>query len=171
MATVVLSIHPLLLYLLGDPQDPVVVWKKLAGQFEKKTWVARLDLRRKLHSLRLKDGESAQEHIRVLIELFDALSVAVETVSEDDRVVYLLASLPDRCVGSEKEERGKGEVCNFMYTSGFMDFYVVVFLFTSQLISILYVVDVVSAESKSQSATIPTATPSSTDATSQEPGE
>ena len=99
--------------------------------------MTRLDLRRKLHSLRLKDGESAQEHIRVLIELFDALSVAVETVSEDDRVVYLLASLPDRCVGSEKGERGKGEVCNFMYTSGSMDFYVVVFLFTSQLISIL----------------------------------
>ena len=36
MATVVLSIDPLLLYLLGNPQDPVVVWKKLAGQFEKK---------------------------------------------------------------------------------------------------------------------------------------
>ena len=38
---------------------PVVVWKKLANQFKKKTWAARLDLHRKLHSLRLKDGESA----------------------------------------------------------------------------------------------------------------
>ena len=84
MATIVLLIDSLLLYLFGDPQDPVVVWKKLAGQFEKKTWATRLDLHRKLHSLRLKDGESAQEHIRVLTELFDALGVAVETVSEDD---------------------------------------------------------------------------------------
>ena len=75
LATVVLSIDPSLLYLLGDPQDPVVVWKKLARQFEKKTWATRLDLCRKLHSLRLKDGESAQEHIRVLTELFDALIV------------------------------------------------------------------------------------------------
>ena len=84
----------MLLKLIGNPQDPVVVWKKLASQFEKKTWVMRLDLRCiKLHSLRLKDGESAQEHIRVLTEFFDALSVAGETVSEDDRVVYLLASL------------------------------------------------------------------------------
>ena len=83
-----------LLYLVGNPEDPVVVWKKLADQFEKKTWATRLDLRRKLHSLRLKDGDSAQEHIKVMTELFDSLSVAGETVSEDDRVVYLLASLP-----------------------------------------------------------------------------
>ena len=92
LATVVLSIDTSLLYLIGDP---VVVWKKLADQFEKKTLVTRLDLRRKLHSLRLKDGDSAQEHIKVMTELFDALSVAGETVSEEDRVVYLLASLPE----------------------------------------------------------------------------
>ena len=82
LATVVLSV-------------PVVVWKKLADQFEKKTWATRLDLRPKLHSLKLKDGDSAHNHIKVMTELFDALTVAGETVSEVDRVVYLLASLPD----------------------------------------------------------------------------
>ena len=50
LATVVLSVDTSLLYLVGDPEDPVVVWKKLADQFEKKTWATRLDLRRKLHS-------------------------------------------------------------------------------------------------------------------------
>ena len=46
-------------------------------------------------------------------------------------------------------------------------------LFTSQLISIIImcVVDVVSADSKSQSATTPTETPPSTDPTSQKSGE
>ena len=95
LATVVLSVVTSLLYLIGNPEDPVVVWKKLADQFEKKTWATRLDLHRKLHSLRLKDGDSAGEHIKVMTELFDALSVAGETVSEEDRVVYLLASLPE----------------------------------------------------------------------------
>ena len=52
-------------------------------------------MRRKLHSLKLKDGESAQEHIKAMVELFDALSVAGETIKDEDRVVYLLASLPD----------------------------------------------------------------------------
>ena len=95
LATVVLSGDRSLLYLIGNPEDPVVVWKKLADQFEKKMWATRLDFHRKLHSLRLKDGDSAQEHIKVITELFDALSVAGETVSEEDRVVYFLASLPE----------------------------------------------------------------------------
>ncbi len=54
-----------------------------------------MDLRHKLHSLRLRDGHSAQEHIKFMIELFDSLSVAGETVKDEERVVYLLASLPD----------------------------------------------------------------------------
>ena len=54
-----------------------------------------MDLRRKLHSLQLKDGQSAQTHIKAMTELFDSLAVAGEDVSEEDRVVYLLASLPE----------------------------------------------------------------------------
>eukprot|EP00794_Sanderia_malayensis_P003847 gene3847-4383_t len=38
LVIIVLSIDPSLLYLLGDPQDPVTVWKKIADQFQKKTW-------------------------------------------------------------------------------------------------------------------------------------
>ena len=75
LATVVLSVDMSLLYLVGDPKDPVAVWKKLADQFEKKTWATRLDLRHKLHSLKLRDGDSAQEHIKIMTE-HDALSVA-----------------------------------------------------------------------------------------------
>ncbi len=37
-ATVVLSVDTSLLYLVGEPEDRVVVWGKLAAQFEKKTW-------------------------------------------------------------------------------------------------------------------------------------
>ena len=63
LAIVVLSIDPTLLYLIGDPKDPTEVWKKLSDQFQKKTWANKLELRRKLYSLRLKEGESVQEHI------------------------------------------------------------------------------------------------------------
>ena len=37
LATIVLSIDPSLLYLLGEPENPVLVWKKLGDQFQKKT--------------------------------------------------------------------------------------------------------------------------------------
>ena len=36
LATIVLSVDPTLLYLLGDPENPVIVWKKLSDQFQKK---------------------------------------------------------------------------------------------------------------------------------------
>ena len=37
LAIVVLSVDPTLLYLIGEPTDPKVVWDKLANQFQKKT--------------------------------------------------------------------------------------------------------------------------------------
>ena len=35
LARIVLSLEPSLLYLIGDPDNPGVVWKKLADQFQK----------------------------------------------------------------------------------------------------------------------------------------
>lgn len=95
LATIVLSIEPSFLYLIGEPEDPIVVWKKLFDQFQKKTWANKLALRRKLYSLRLKDRDSVQEHIKVLTETFDALSVVGDHIEEEGHVVHLLASLPD----------------------------------------------------------------------------
>ena len=95
LAHVVLSVDPSLLYLLGDPDDPVAVWKKLSDQFQKKSWANKLQLRRRLYSLRLRDGESVQEHIRKLTELFEELAVVGDPMKEEDQVVHLLASLPE----------------------------------------------------------------------------
>ena len=78
-----------MLYILGEPEDPIVVWKKLSDQFQKKTWANKLELRRKLHYLRLKEGESVQTHIKVMTELFEGLSVIGDPVKEEDRVVHL----------------------------------------------------------------------------------
>ena len=45
LAIIVLSFDRSLLYLLGDPEDPVAVWKKLSDQFHKKTWANKRSLR------------------------------------------------------------------------------------------------------------------------------
>ena len=37
LAIIVLSVEPSLLYIIGEPEDPVAVWKKLQDQFQKKT--------------------------------------------------------------------------------------------------------------------------------------
>lgn len=62
LATIVLSIEPSFLYLIGEPEDPTVVWKKLSDQFQKKTWANKLALRRKLYSLRLKERLGSRAH-------------------------------------------------------------------------------------------------------------
>ena len=57
LVIIVLSVEPSLLQIIGDPEDPVTVWKKLADQFQKKTWANKLELR-KLYYLQLKEGGS-----------------------------------------------------------------------------------------------------------------
>lgn len=52
-------------------------------------------VRRKLHSLKLKDGESVQDHVKTMVETFNELSIVGDAITTEDRVVYLLASLPD----------------------------------------------------------------------------
>ena len=51
LAIIVLSVDPSLLYLLGEPTDPVTVWNQLSNQFQKKTWANKLRLRRQSYSL------------------------------------------------------------------------------------------------------------------------
>ena len=95
LATIVLTVHPSLLYLLNDPECLYEVWKKLEGQFQPKTWANKLHLRRKLYSLKLTRGTSVQEHCKSMIELFNELAVLGDPVSEEGRVVHLLASLTE----------------------------------------------------------------------------
>ena len=74
LAIIALSIDPSLLYLIGDPKDPVAVWTLLTNHFQKNTWANRLALRRKLHSLRLTAGQSVQDHVKTMAEVFNKLA-------------------------------------------------------------------------------------------------
>ena len=56
LATTVLAVEPSLLYLIGDPEDPTAVWKKLSGQFQKRTGANKLSLRKKLFTMKLSDS-------------------------------------------------------------------------------------------------------------------
>lgn len=95
LAVIVLTIDPSLLYLLGDPDSPVEVWKKLESQFQKKSWANKLVLRRKLHSVRLRQGESVQKHIKVLTEVFNELAIIGAPMDAEDQVIHLLSNLPE----------------------------------------------------------------------------
>ena len=71
LAIIALSVDPTLLYLLGDPENPVMVLKKLLDQFQKMTWANKLELR----FITIKRWELVQKHIKAMTEIFDNLSV------------------------------------------------------------------------------------------------
>jgi hypothetical protein len=95
LSTIVMLVDSSLLYLLNDPVDPVVVWYTLADQFQKRTWANKLSLRRRLYNMKLKENHSVQEHIKTMTEIFQELSVIGDPIEEEDRVVHILASLPE----------------------------------------------------------------------------
>ena len=95
LAIIVLAVEPSLLYLLGDPQEPQLVWEKLQQQFQRKSWCNKLVLRRKLYNLKLKTDGDIQSHIKQMLEIFDELSIIGDPMEEEDRVVHVLASLPE----------------------------------------------------------------------------
>lgn len=80
------------MYLLDGIDDPKEVWEKLHDQYFKKMWANKLELRKRLHTLRLKERESIQ-HIRQMTVLFRRLAEMNSPLTKD-KVVYLLASLP-----------------------------------------------------------------------------
>ena len=96
LAIIVLSVDTSLLYLLGDPEDPVIVWNTYWKKFQKKTWANKLSLRRRLNNLRLQDKDSVKDHVKSMTEIFNELAVIGAPKEEEDKVVTLLASLPDK---------------------------------------------------------------------------
>ena len=95
LALIGLTVDPSLLYLIGNEDHPCKVWETLQGQFQHKTWSNKLQFRKKLITLKLKEGGSMNAHVKEITETFESLSIVDAPVSEEDRVVYLLASLPD----------------------------------------------------------------------------
>ncbi len=90
-----MSVDRSLLYLIADLDHPNKVWTKLSDQFCKKTWANKLELRRKLLSLLLKEEDSVQVHTKRMMELFGQLAEIDSPLTEEEKVGYLLASLPD----------------------------------------------------------------------------
>lgn len=99
ISVIVLSVHPKLLYIIGDPTDPKEAWDELAAQFQRKSWANRLELERRLGQLRLSKDGKMQEHLKEMTDLLDEMALVIGPVDQDSRVVRLLASLPQKFDG------------------------------------------------------------------------
>ncbi|KAF2357491.1 DNA binding HTH domain Psq-type [Trinorchestia longiramus] len=96
LATIVLGVDQSQLYLLGDPTDPVEVWRKLQNTFQKKLWVNKLRLKKKLFNMKFENGQNLQDYLKGFVKLFEELAIIGDAMEEEERVIILLSSLPDR---------------------------------------------------------------------------
>ncbi len=67
----------------------------VTGSVSEKNMGEQTATEKKAFLLKLKDGQSVHEHIKTMTELFEALAVIDNPVTEEDRVVHLLAGLPE----------------------------------------------------------------------------
>ena len=64
LALIGLILDPSLFYLIGDKDDRCKVWERLQGQYQHKTWANKMQIRKKLITLKLKEGGSMNDHIK-----------------------------------------------------------------------------------------------------------
>ena len=63
--------------------------------FQRKTWANKLRLKNKLYSMKLCRRNDLQEHTKQFVEPFEELAGIGDNFEEEDKVICLLASLPE----------------------------------------------------------------------------
>ncbi|KAF2348085.1 hypothetical protein FHG87_021159 [Trinorchestia longiramus] len=53
-------------------------------------------LKKKLFNTKVENGQKLQDHLKVFVELFEELAIIGDVIVEEERVIILLSSLPDR---------------------------------------------------------------------------
>ncbi|KAF2367951.1 hypothetical protein FHG87_001290 [Trinorchestia longiramus] len=63
---------------------------------EIKTWANKFKLKKKLFNMKLENGQNLQDYLKVFVKLFEELAIISDAMEEEERVIILLSSLPDR---------------------------------------------------------------------------
>ena len=71
------------------------LWDKLGTLYQSKSLVNKLFLRKKLYNLRMNDGNSNTEHLNVVNTVVSQLAYVDIKISDEDKCISLLCSLPD----------------------------------------------------------------------------
>ena len=90
LVTIVLSVDPSLLYIIGDPVDLTVVWKKVSGQVSEEELCKQVNVKKETVFTKV---DLLRSYIKTMTEIFEELCVIGDII--EDRLIYNLASLPD----------------------------------------------------------------------------
>ena len=93
-ALLVTSINSDLVYLITECTTSKQIWDKLKERFQRDTIASKLFLKQKFFSLKMKDDDSIEEHLRHMKEITDQLAAINAPIPEDEHIVAILLSLP-----------------------------------------------------------------------------
>ena len=88
------AMSPTVVLLVQALDCPVEIWKRLEGQYEKRTAASKLSLVQKYFGAKMAEGESAEKHLLNMSELWDRLAAMELPVPEEFQPLMILASLP-----------------------------------------------------------------------------
>ena len=93
-STLVLAITASQLYLVTSCEQARDAWVALRNHFERDTLANKLFLKKQYFRTEMKEGTSAEKHLKYMKELTDRLAAIGAPIDEEDQVVTLLGSLP-----------------------------------------------------------------------------
>ena len=82
-----------LVHLITECQMPKEIWEKYKESFERNTVANKLFLKQKFFSLKMKDSDPPDEHLRRMKKIIDQLAAIKVPIPEDEHIVALLLSL------------------------------------------------------------------------------
>jgi hypothetical protein len=95
-STLVMAISPSQLYLITSYEKPNEAWDALCAHFEGDTLANKLFLKKQYFRMQMREGTAVEAHIKQMKELTDKLAAIGAPISEEDKVVTLLGSLPQK---------------------------------------------------------------------------
>ncbi|VFQ84242.1 unnamed protein product [Cuscuta campestris] len=80
---------------VSQETEPLELWRKLEGLYERKTAHNKASLIKRLVSLKLKPGKSVSEHLSDFQDIINKLTVMKIVFDDELQALFLLSSLPD----------------------------------------------------------------------------
>ncbi|KAL5500530.1 hypothetical protein EMCRGX_G012108 [Ephydatia muelleri] len=109
MAVLVMAISQSLLHLVTDCKTPREIWKALKDRFERNGLTSKMLLMREFLTFRLNQGHSVNDHLKRFKEICDKLSAIEQGVTEEQKVMILLLSLPKSWDGLQTALMARGD--------------------------------------------------------------
>lgn len=95
MTIIVLSLASNTVPIIQASERPDEAWEALTQRFEASTLAAKLHLRKRYFRLDMPEGANVERHLTEMQELTDRLSAMGSKISEEDKAMTILGSLPN----------------------------------------------------------------------------